>query len=144
VDIGRVLDRNDARVAAVWMDDYKDLFFGFRHLKNTDIGDVSARVAVRSRLQCKSFQWFLDTVCRDIYVPVAGALVGNLASPDGSHCLSNQDHATGAAAVRACTSRAPSQSWVVANNYIQRASYLGSDLVCLRLTRIAQVFLVFF
>lgn len=34
----QVLNRNDARVAAVWMDEYTDLFYRLRGLEGIDLG----------------------------------------------------------------------------------------------------------
>jgi len=54
---------NTARMAEVWMDDYKRFFYMHRNdLKKADIGDLTERKAIIDRLQCKSFKWFLDTV----------------------------------------------------------------------------------
>lgn len=53
---GDEIIRNKRRVAAVWMDEYEALY---RHAvgakgMDMDIGDLSAPMAVRERLQCKS------------------------------------------------------------------------------------------
>ena len=45
----KVLDRNDVRVAEVWMDEYKTLFYTARGLSHVDFGDVSDRRALRER-----------------------------------------------------------------------------------------------
>ena len=55
--------KNTARMAEVWMDEYKRFFYMHRaDLKGKDIGDLTDRHAIKDRLQCKSFKWFLDNV----------------------------------------------------------------------------------
>jgi len=56
--------RNTMRMAEVWMDDYKRLFYMHRvDLKSQhEVGDVSSRVELRNKLQCHNFKWFLDNV----------------------------------------------------------------------------------
>merc|ERR1719238_254691 len=108
IDVGKFLDRNDARVAEVWLDEYKDIFTGLRRLSGIDFGPgLEERKALRKRNQCKPFKWFLDEVVRDAYVPDYSPTTMLLASPDGSRCLEsdidNKVMSSGVVRHKACT-----------------------------------------
>ncbi|CAL8267693.1 unnamed protein product [Lota lota] len=67
----KTIQRNQARVAEVWLDEYKELFYGhgFHHLLDrsaVDIGDLTEQIALRQRLNCTSFKWYLDNVHPEI------------------------------------------------------------------------------
>ncbi|XP_078668209.1 polypeptide N-acetylgalactosaminyltransferase 1-like [Branchiostoma floridae x Branchiostoma belcheri] len=60
------IEVNKARVAEVWMDQYKRYLYAREpHLKNISYGDISDRLALRKRLGCKSFQWYMENVYPD-------------------------------------------------------------------------------
>ena len=54
----------------VWLDDYKTLYTDRHpHLLKKDYGDVTSRKELRNKLQCKSFQWYLDEIYPELYRP---------------------------------------------------------------------------
>ena len=64
------MEVNSMRLAEVWMDGYKEQFYKMRAgLKGKQFGDISARLGLRRKLKCRSFQWFLDNVYPEIKSP---------------------------------------------------------------------------
>jgi hypothetical protein len=62
------LEQNKARIAEVWFDDHKSLFYQAIRKKPGSIkfGDISERLAIRDRIQKRPFQWFLDNFLPDL------------------------------------------------------------------------------
>ncbi|CAN7938759.1 unnamed protein product, partial [Ixodes hexagonus] len=64
------LTKNSLRVAHVWMDDYKKYYFQTRSdVVGKAYGDISSRVALRKRLGCRSFDWYMKTVYPELQLP---------------------------------------------------------------------------
>nr|XP_061799948.1 polypeptide N-acetylgalactosaminyltransferase 5-like [Nerophis lumbriciformis] len=76
-DRHKTVERNLARVAEVWLDEFKDLFYGhgYNHLlnQNTNLGDLTEQIKLRNKLKCKSFKWYLDNVYPELEAPLVKA-----------------------------------------------------------------------
>ena len=58
----RTISHNLNRVAAVWMDHYRDVYelIGHRFDAVPNYGDVGDRLELRRKLKCKSFAWYVQ------------------------------------------------------------------------------------
>ncbi|XP_069791627.1 polypeptide N-acetylgalactosaminyltransferase 13 isoform X4 [Narcine bancroftii] len=87
---GHIINKNNRRLAEVWMDDFKDFFYIISPgVVKVDYGDVSARRRLRERLKCKSFSWYLENVYPDSQIPRHYYLLGEIRNVDTNQCLDN-------------------------------------------------------
>ncbi|XP_067847205.1 polypeptide N-acetylgalactosaminyltransferase 16 [Heptranchias perlo] len=62
--------RNTKRTVEVWMDDYKRYYYEARpSAVGKAYGNIADRVQLRSKLQCKSFQWYLENIYPELRIP---------------------------------------------------------------------------
>jgi len=66
---GPLIITNYKRVIEVWWDEpYKEYFYTREPLaRYYDAGDIRSQLAIRDRLKCKSFDWFMENVGKDVY-----------------------------------------------------------------------------
>lgn len=68
--VEKTLNKNFNRLAEVWMDEYKELYYNKKpQARNMEYGDISKRVELRKRLGCKSFKWYIENVYPDVQMP---------------------------------------------------------------------------
>lgn len=80
---------NSMRLAEVWMDEYKRLFYMHRRdLLGQEMGDITERVELRKRLKCHSFKWYLDNVYPEKFIPDENVHAwGMVRNPASNLCL---------------------------------------------------------
>lgn len=75
------------------MDEYKEIFYrrnteAAKIVKQKTFGDISKRLDLRQRLQCKNFTWYLNNVYPEVYVPDLNPLFSGYLKNVGNHmCL---------------------------------------------------------
>ncbi|XP_023320235.1 polypeptide N-acetylgalactosaminyltransferase 13 [Eurytemora carolleeae] len=87
--VGAVLHGNLARLAKTWMDDYAKFYFKInpKASQASLSQDVSKRLELRRKMNCKSFEWFLETVWPENFFPRPGQFFGKLLNINEGKCL---------------------------------------------------------
>ncbi|XP_065365333.1 N-acetylgalactosaminyltransferase 4-like [Calliphora vicina] len=97
--------RNHKRLAEVWMDEYAQYVYDHEPgtYEDLDAGDLSKQIALRNKLQCKPFKWFLEVIAPDIlktFPPVlppdfASGVIQSVAFPQ--YCIDSMGGASNTA-----------------------------------------------
>ncbi|OXB71427.1 UNVERIFIED_CONTAM: hypothetical protein H355_014115 [Colinus virginianus] len=140
---------NSLRLAHVWMDDYKEQYFALRpELRTRSYGNITDRVELRRRLNCKSFKWYLDNIYPEMQVSGPNAKApqpvfinraqkrpkiiqrGRLYHLQTNKCLVAQGHPSqkgGLVVIRECDYNDQNQVWV----YNEDHELILNNLLCL-------------
>ncbi|CAF0842204.1 unnamed protein product [Adineta ricciae] len=92
-DFGDYLSRNHKRVAVVWMDEYAEYIYKRNsRIRHVDAGNIKKQVALREKLRCKSFKWFMENVAFDLPqyyppVPLPAYAEGEIRSTAADLCI---------------------------------------------------------
>ncbi|XP_008553434.1 polypeptide N-acetylgalactosaminyltransferase 1 [Microplitis demolitor] len=87
--VGEILYGNLARVALVWMDDWAEFYFKFNPeaARLRDKQQIRERLALRDKLKCRGFEWYLDNVWPDHFFPKNDRFFGKIVHSKTGHCL---------------------------------------------------------
>ncbi|XP_026327037.1 N-acetylgalactosaminyltransferase 6-like [Hyposmocoma kahamanoa] len=94
---GDFVGKNYRRVAEVWMDEYSQYLYKRRpHYLKIDPGDLTAQKAIRTKLKCKPFKWFITQIAFDL--PVKYPMIepepfgsGQIKTSSGNRCVDAKD-----------------------------------------------------
>lgn len=95
-EVGDILYTNLARVAEVWMDDWRDFFYAINPIVNKTLDKVGREAAfvhiedrkqLRRDLKCRSFNWFLDNIWPEHFFPTKGRFFGKVKHESSDRCL---------------------------------------------------------
>ncbi|XP_039753241.1 putative polypeptide N-acetylgalactosaminyltransferase 9 isoform X2 [Pararge aegeria] len=82
-----VLKKNSVRLAEVWLDDYAKYYYQRVGNDKGDYGDISSRKALREKLGCKSFEWYLKNIYPELFIPGESVAHGEIANPSTDMCV---------------------------------------------------------
>ncbi|XP_031352830.1 polypeptide N-acetylgalactosaminyltransferase 5 isoform X1 [Photinus pyralis] len=94
--VSKIVLHNAARVAEVWMDEWKDFYYAMNPgARSVPVGDVSPRRELRERLQCKSFRWYLENIYPESQMPLDYFYLGDIRNVETQSCLDTMGRKSG-------------------------------------------------
>ncbi|XP_057371576.1 polypeptide N-acetylgalactosaminyltransferase 1-like [Daphnia carinata] len=87
--VNQILYSNLARAALVWMDEWKEFFFKMNPEANRlrDAQSIRSRLALRDRLKCNDFNWYLKNVWPENFFPASDRFFGKIIHKATGKCL---------------------------------------------------------
>ncbi|KRZ45695.1 Polypeptide N-acetylgalactosaminyltransferase 3 [Trichinella pseudospiralis] len=83
-----VIYGNARRTAEVWMDEYKEFYYKMTpSAMFAPLGNISDRIALRKRLGCKSFKWYLENIYPESNIPPTYYSIGYIKNEKNGLCL---------------------------------------------------------
>ncbi|XP_060086153.1 polypeptide N-acetylgalactosaminyltransferase 13-like [Ylistrum balloti] len=82
-----ILKKNTLRMAEVWLDEYRFYYYEELQFRLGNFGDVSERKALRQRLQCRPFSWFIKNVYPEVALPQSVLYSGEVRNVAYDRCL---------------------------------------------------------
>ncbi|XP_007253875.3 polypeptide N-acetylgalactosaminyltransferase 16 [Astyanax mexicanus] len=112
--------KNTRRAAEVWMDEYKQYYYAARpSAQGKAFGSIADRLALRRKLNCNSFRWYLENVYPELRIPEQKATYSLL--KQGGLCL--ESHSTDSLGLADCKSGSSipaSQKWTLIEPQIRQ------------------------
>uniref|UniRef100_A0A182Q6N9 Polypeptide N-acetylgalactosaminyltransferase n=1 Tax=Anopheles farauti TaxID=69004 RepID=A0A182Q6N9_9DIPT len=86
--VANIVLKNAARVAEVWLDEWKEFYYQMSPgARKASAGDVSERRALREKLKCKSFRWYLENIYPESQMPLDYYFLGEIRNEETRNCL---------------------------------------------------------
>uniref|UniRef100_UPI00358F83CA polypeptide N-acetylgalactosaminyltransferase 1 isoform X2 n=1 Tax=Myxine glutinosa TaxID=7769 RepID=UPI00358F83CA len=87
---GQVINKNNRRLAEVWMDEFKNFFYIISPgVMKVEYGDVFPRKSLREKLKCEPFSWYLENIYPDSQIPRHYYSLGEIRNVETNQCLDN-------------------------------------------------------
>ncbi|ESP03206.1 hypothetical protein LOTGIDRAFT_93742, partial [Lottia gigantea] len=65
----KTLERNLHRLAETWLDDYVIYHKQVCGPCKEDIGDISSKLALKKKLNCRNFEWYIKNIIPNMFIP---------------------------------------------------------------------------
>ncbi|XP_055685223.1 polypeptide N-acetylgalactosaminyltransferase 5 isoform X1 [Lutzomyia longipalpis] len=92
----QIVNHNNARLVEVWLDEWSDFYYSYNPgARKASAGDVSGRRALREKLKCKSFRWYLENIYPESQMPLDYYYLGDIRNVETDNCLDTMGRKSG-------------------------------------------------